>query len=771
MRQPEKLGPFRITQQLGKGGMGAVYQGANIKTGEPVAVKVLLDNFDDESPEARRRFEAEIEALRMLRHPNIVRLNGYGQEGDLLYYVMELVCGTTLYKELRKKRGFFWQEVAKIGYDVCLALKHGHDRGITHRDLKPANIMLDNSGTLKIADYGIAHCFGASRLTSANAVIGTIEFMSPEQAVAGPIGPKSDLYSLGAVLYALLCRRPPYLAKTLSEIISKHQSEPPEDASHFRQDIPVELLKIIRGLLERDPKKRPNNAFLAARRFANLLESEFGAVNAAIVLPSRFDESPAVATTSDATRTETSDSEKPNESKSGAASERTMMFAGNSDDSQAFSLRHDITPDKREQEKTVKQSQTNAPISQKISEQIAKTDVSTEEKREREIREELNDSESDAKNDISRQSPNSVYRDLTNNDQGSEEILSQNITRQTSAFEHLKSYAQADRSEEKEKTSKLPQPNNGETTSSNNTSDTGRHSTAEQTDKIVSSKAISKFTPVYEEELGGYRRAQCDNETRPFISIQVGSLSICLVVLGLWAWWMLLPPSADKLYQAIDQRVRAGNAFPRQSAILAAETNIKKFAEIYPQDRRISIVLQYQKEIDLAHLERALERNGNALATDKQILPVQRAYLEAIAFINTAPEETIERLEALITLYEITAPQNANDEETTNKNETEKSKASAKEKNSIEENHLFDAPDLSNPISMTVELARRKLVALRNEIASIHEIQAEQLVRTLERIDRINAIDPQKAAAMKNAVLKLYSDKSWAKKTLDKIKE
>ncbi|MDR1385690.1 MAG: serine/threonine protein kinase [Planctomycetaceae bacterium] len=761
MQQPEKLGPFRITQQLGKGGMGAVYQGANIKTGEPVAVKVLLDNFDDESPEARQRFEAEIEALRMLRHPNIVRLNGYGQEDDLLYYVMELVCGTTLHKELRKKRGFFWQEVAKIGYDVCLALKHGHDRGITHRDLKPANIMLDNSGTLKIADYGIAHCFGNSRLTSTNAVIGTIEFMSPEQAVAGPVGSKSDLYSLGAVLYTLLCRRPPYLAKTLSEIISKHQSDPPEDVSRFRQDIPVELLKIIRGLLERDPKKRPNNAFLAARRFAELLESEFSTVDAVIVLPSRFDEPPVTTTTFDVTRTETSDPAKSEseEDKSHIVSERTMMLSGNKNDSQAFSLLHD----EHQQEQTDENSKTNVSLSQNISELVTKTVVSSTE--ELGI-DEANQSESDANSDVLHQSQNSIYHDLTNNSPGSEDILSQNITQPTKAFEHLNGYEQTGISDENKNTPKLQQAHNDETMSSGNTSDTGHFSTMEQAEKTVSSKTISKFTPVYEEELGGYRRVQYENETRPFISIQVGVLSICLVVLGLWAWRMLLPPSADKLYQAIDQRVRIDNTPPRQSAILAAEASIKKFTELYPQDKRISIVLQYQKEIDLAHLERNLERKGNGLATDKQILPVQRAYLEAMTFINTEPEETIKRLEALITLYELLTPQNANGDETITKDKTEKSNTLAKE-----ENHDFDSPDLSNPNSMTVELARRKLIVLRNEITPINELQAEQLARTLERIETIRATNPPKADAMKDAILTLYSEKSWAQKMIENMKK
>jgi serine/threonine protein kinase len=164
--QPDHLGPYRIIRPLGRGGMGAVYEGVNGETGEPAAVKVLAGSLAGEEG-FRQRFEAEIEVLRMLRHPNIVRLFGFGEQEGLLYYAMELVDGPSLEQELRSGRRFTWLETARIGIDTCRALRHAHDRGIIHRDIKPANLLLTAADQLKLSDFGIARLFGNSRLTMA----------------------------------------------------------------------------------------------------------------------------------------------------------------------------------------------------------------------------------------------------------------------------------------------------------------------------------------------------------------------------------------------------------------------------------------------------------------------------------------------------------------------------------------------------------------------------------------------------------------------------
>lgn len=263
--QPERLGPYRIVRTLGQGGMGTVYEGVNAETNEPAAVKILSVALSHEA-DFRQRFEGEIEALRLLRHPNIVRLFGFGEQDEVLYYAMELVEGRSLEEELRNGRRFNWREVTQIGIEVCRALRHAHDRGIVHRDLKPANLLLATSGQVKLSDFGIARLFGNTRLTAAGNVLGTVEFMAPEQADARPVGPRADLYSLGGVLFALLAGRAPFKAKSLAEMLDKQRSAIPEPVSRYAADVPAELECIIAQLLAKDPDARIPNATLLARR-------------------------------------------------------------------------------------------------------------------------------------------------------------------------------------------------------------------------------------------------------------------------------------------------------------------------------------------------------------------------------------------------------------------------------------------------------------------------------------------------------------------------
>ncbi len=267
---PEKLGPYRIVRPLGRGGMGAVYEGVNVDTDEPAAIKVLAGGLAEET-DFRQRFEGEIDTLRKLYHPNIVQLLGHGDNGELLYYVMELVEGSSLEEELRRGRRFDWREVAEIGIAICRALRHAHDRGIIHRDIKPANLLLTKEGRVKLSDFGIARLFGNARITATGNVLGTAEYMAPEQAEGRPITPRSDLYSLGGVMYCLLAGRPPFRAKSLVEMLEKHRTAAPEPLGRHAADVPAELEQIILQLLEKDPEKRIANATLVARRLGAML--------------------------------------------------------------------------------------------------------------------------------------------------------------------------------------------------------------------------------------------------------------------------------------------------------------------------------------------------------------------------------------------------------------------------------------------------------------------------------------------------------------------
>ncbi len=269
---PERLGPYRIVSKLGRGGMGMVFLGVDDATGETAAVKLLAGDMAFHS-DFRERFRAEIETLRKLHHPNIVQIFGYGEQDDQIYYAMEYVSGSSLEAQLARGRAFDWREVARFGIEMTLALRHAHDRGVIHRDIKPGNLLLTEEGTLKLSDFGIARLFWKSRVTGAGNVIGTAEFMAAEQAEGRAVDQRSDLYSLGAVLYVLLARRPLYDAKSFFEMLEKQRLEKPAPLRSVAADVPVEFEQIIHRLLEKDPERRFATATVVQRRLESMLES------------------------------------------------------------------------------------------------------------------------------------------------------------------------------------------------------------------------------------------------------------------------------------------------------------------------------------------------------------------------------------------------------------------------------------------------------------------------------------------------------------------
>ncbi len=244
--------------------MGTVYEAIEDETGMPAAIKVLaptlaaIENFRD-------RFGAEIESLKKLRHPHIVQLYGYGEQDGRLFYVMELVRGHSLQDELRRGRRFGWREVTRIAIETCAALKHAHDHGIIHRDLKPGNLLLDEDDHVKLCDFGIAKLFGATTITTGS-VIGTAEYMAPEQGEGKPVGPRTDLYSLGSVMYALLTGSPPFVGKTVAEVVHKVRFEAPLPVGRRADDVPAELEQLIEQLLAKDPLERIPTALAVSHR-------------------------------------------------------------------------------------------------------------------------------------------------------------------------------------------------------------------------------------------------------------------------------------------------------------------------------------------------------------------------------------------------------------------------------------------------------------------------------------------------------------------------
>ncbi|TWT90708.1 Serine/threonine-protein kinase PrkC [Pseudobythopirellula maris] len=271
MSAPERLGPYKIGRQRGKGGMGAVYEAESAETGERVAVKMLSPQLAV-SAGFRSRFDSEIESLRTLSHANIVRLLGYGEEGDTIYYSMELIDGPSLEEQLAEGKRFSWRETAQIAAQVCRALKHAHDHGVVHRDLKPANILMDGE-RVKLADFGIARLFGGASITMAGGVLGTADYMSPEQAEGKPVSERCDQYSLGAVMYALLAGRPPFRASSMPEMLQLQRFAEPEPVRRYAPDTPEQLELVICQLLEKDPTDRFPNTVVLAKHLEAMLRA------------------------------------------------------------------------------------------------------------------------------------------------------------------------------------------------------------------------------------------------------------------------------------------------------------------------------------------------------------------------------------------------------------------------------------------------------------------------------------------------------------------
>ncbi len=265
----EVIGPYRVIRVLGQGGMGTVYEAVHAKSKEPVAVKVIAANLAQHQ-RFRRRFDAEIQTLIKLKHPNIVQLIGFGEEKGLLFYSMEYVDGENLQQELRRSKTLPWDRVVDLAIDVCSALKHAHDFGVIHRDLKPANLMINSQGKLKLTDFGIARLFGASEVTAEGSILGTADYMSPEQAEGKTVSIRSDLYSLGCICYAALAGRPPFVGENIPEILFNVRYGTLTPLANLAPHVPKELCGLIEEMLRKEPSMRPPTGLVVGNRLQSL---------------------------------------------------------------------------------------------------------------------------------------------------------------------------------------------------------------------------------------------------------------------------------------------------------------------------------------------------------------------------------------------------------------------------------------------------------------------------------------------------------------------
>ncbi|HLQ45834.1 MAG TPA: serine/threonine-protein kinase, partial [Planctomycetaceae bacterium] len=261
----KQAGPWEIDKKLGAGGMGTVYLGKHKQTGQVAAIKVLPASLAREEGFIER-FKREIVSMEKLKSPHIVEFFESGNDGDTYFYAMEYVEGETLTNRLKRDKRLPWPEVIDLCLQLCRALKAAHNAGIVHRDLKPSNLMMATDGTVKLTDFGVAQVFAERKLTVTGGIVGTAEYMSPEQAKGQRATKKSDLYSLGAVMYAMLTGRPPFSGKTSLDVIHKLQFAQFDRPGLIATDIPKQLEEIVCTLLEKDPDKRFPDAYVLSLR-------------------------------------------------------------------------------------------------------------------------------------------------------------------------------------------------------------------------------------------------------------------------------------------------------------------------------------------------------------------------------------------------------------------------------------------------------------------------------------------------------------------------
>ena len=261
-------GRYLIESMIGVGGMANVYRGRDVRTGNDIAVKVLKEEFLG-NEELVRRFKNESKAISILDHPNIVKVYDVSVTDQLQYIVMEYIDGITL-KEYLKQRGgaLTWKEVVHFATQVLSALDHAHSKGIVHRDVKPQNIMLQADGSIKMMDFGIARFSRAQSQTVSDKAIGSVHYISPEQAKGDRTDARTDIYSVGVMLYEMLSGRLPFDGTGTVSIAIMQISEKPKPLAQIAPTVPEGLRQITEKAMEKDPAARYQSAaeMLAAIR-------------------------------------------------------------------------------------------------------------------------------------------------------------------------------------------------------------------------------------------------------------------------------------------------------------------------------------------------------------------------------------------------------------------------------------------------------------------------------------------------------------------------
>ena len=606
----EKLGPFRIGRVLGRGGMGAVYEGVHETDTTTVAIKVQPEPVEEDA-ESRIRFETEIETLKRLHHPNIVRLSGFGGEQGQLYYVMEFVDGPSLQQELRKKRLFQWYEVAKIGLEICQALRHAHDRGIIHRDIKPANILLDQQGNVKLSDFGIARFFGSQQITDSHSVIGTLEYMSPEQALAYPISSSTDIYSLGCVLYVLLTGKPPFPARSLPELLRKHQSVTPVPIHSVRYDVPEDLGYIISDMLHLRPEDRPRNAFLVTKRLQSLMRALKGDPDTIKVFPMSAE-----------TPKQFHEPVFPPAENGALSFPQTEGY----DSGSVVDLARVTKPEVTSNHTPPPQRESLSGSFKRIGEDYAVSVF-----------------------------PSNVEPDDL---ESSRRVTSLLETATSPAVQVPATLWHGDGIPAKTQTARASNddappsaPSNALPSSKKQASEGTYHIVQESETSLKPPKSPARFTAVADKQSDPFDEA--DPVVRPIISLPIVLTSTMLILIGLTVYYLIQPVPPDVLHARIINTLKKGESEDGRAPaqLKSAQRDIEKFLADYPNHPYANQIRSYQDELDLLEHERRLERRLQ-LSALRSLSPVERTYVSILTSSANDTEQMCDKLRAFIAVFQ-----------------------------------------------------------------------------------------------------------------------